>query len=315
MGDTEESDQKRAWKVELVDLYRGTYAPNNIYLKWSRVVRRPEYLKEVTEQEMDDLFSLAIQHGNEELFEDNNALGSIDFHRERATNLPRMIQKIQEYCDRFNPPSSFIAKLTQFFQLDRTDTCNVLSRSFIERMIVAPPRMSTTAFIAPLLNRVVEFGSDVTNRFLATMSQVQMICTFVNYLKQILLDPSITEASMDAIWNYLLNQTDRPISLCVYCNSPPRHVAKIIDRLTQDNNPKLVGFRIGFAIPTTTYLFELLVAGLKADRLRHACIHWGLCGSSSNLILEAETAYRTVAGQLTGRVSKDLTWLIFQYLV
>ncbi len=108
MLDTEQSEQKRAWKVELIDMFRGE-DQNFDYLfdKFTTVMRSSGYLEDVTDEEMNGLISLAVQHNHQQLF-DTDAVEQVEkkrrqTHRRRTkyangakgTEDSRMLRSIQ----------------------------------------------------------------------------------------------------------------------------------------------------------------------------------------------------------------------------
>ncbi len=323
-----DDEERKEWRINLTNLFRGPDAPtyDRLLTLYKDVIRRRDYLKKVTDDEMDDLFSLAVHHNNHLVFE-IDYIDRIYRYRGRPCSLPQTIQKIQECCDRFNPPLSFIAHLTRFFQLDREDTCKVLSRSFIERIVAVPPQLlTTTPFNFPLLNRAVECGVDVANRVLTAMIQSERSSKSVGYLAWAMLRSETTEATMDFLWNRFVaerTESNRVIQLYVNLSSPPRHVAKIIGRLVRGDDPNVADITLNFVfVLLPSYLFDLLVAGVTIEQLGRKCIigptsiSGGIpSGIPSGKLRESEESYRVVSTYLTGRVGKDLTWLIFQYLV
>ncbi len=162
-----------------------------------------------------------------------------------------------------------------------------------------------------ILNRVAEFGASMANRFLDTMLKIEGVPPLVS-LKDMLL---VSETTMDIIWNYLVKSDVRSFNIDVHPDSPPRHVKKIIDRVIQHRNPEMLHIDFDRFADTSngeTFLFNLLVAGVKSGQLDHECI---INNYFSDSLVKINVAHQVVSAQLTHRVGKDLTWLIFQYLV
>ncbi len=319
--------KRKVWKVKVDDLFDGRNLRNYVDVMnvYTELIRDRRYFQQLTDDEMDDLILVAIRQQNTLLF-DTSVLNGINNERNYSLNLPRIIERFQDEfdrCDRFESLSSkLICHLVDFFQLSRKDTCRILSLPFIERIITILPGRNKYAnarlMNIPWLNRLQECGGDVANRFLATMTKSPMEPSFVSHLAQLIPCREVSIELMDVLWNSLINVSghgmDQTIEIRSYLGAE-RNIAKMIKRLSTAT---------GITLNLRLYpeiIFRLFVAGVTREQLDLPFIDWNsaICVVDANrknrTLDEAERAYRSVSCHLTDRAGKDLTWLIFQYLV